>query len=66
MNFPNFQKEILNFLINLDKIVLYMFQSSVKSQKGYTKLLQVLQLATYKIEKIYYKYFLIPNLNITN
>lgn len=64
MNFPILQKEIVNFLINIDKVILYMFQSSIKSKKGYTKLFKVLQTTCYQIEKIYCKYFLIPG--ITN
>jgi hypothetical protein len=64
MNFPILQKEIVNFLINIDKVILYMFQSSIKSKKGYTKLFKVLQTTCYQIEKIYCQYFLIPG--ITN
>lgn len=66
MNISIFQKEILNFLINIDKIVLYMFQNSAKSQKGYTKLFETLQNTTRKIEKIYYRYFLTPGLTTIN
>ena len=66
MNYPVLQKEIVNFLINIDRFILYMFQSPIKSQKGYAQLFKVLQTTCYKIEQIYCQYFLIPELNIIN